>query len=154
MQQPSNISCVVRKTEPLGIKFKTICCVLPRIILYLEIQHNKVCIQEQQHYHKYGATTRCLLRIHDAKSIVIKSCTMMKVKKPSTWVRLVHTYLRSTTCMLKIVSLDQSRSVKTWFWKVLTQFIVSKMSPEVFQKILLKMQWRIDLLVLVWFWRH
>ena len=42
-----NISFIARKPEPLGIEFKTVCCALTGIMLYLEIQRGKDRMKEQ-----------------------------------------------------------------------------------------------------------
>ena len=60
-----NISFIVRKPEPLGIEFKTVCCARTGIMIWMEIQRSKAKMAKQEYYATLGAQTACLLRMVD-----------------------------------------------------------------------------------------
>ena len=60
--QLPNISYIIRKPEPLGTEFKTICCPLTGIITFIEIQRGKDGMKNMRLQKDFGATVACLIR--------------------------------------------------------------------------------------------
>ena len=57
-----NISYIIRKPEPLGTEYKTICCPITGVMTYMEIQRGKEGMKNMHLQKELGATTACTIR--------------------------------------------------------------------------------------------
>ena len=57
-----NISYIIRKPEPLGTEFKTVCCPITGVMTYMEIQRGKEGMKNTRLQGTLGATTACTIR--------------------------------------------------------------------------------------------
>ena len=51
----------MRKPEPLGTKFKVVCCSETDIVLWLEIQQGKLGMRDSEFQKQLGATAACVV---------------------------------------------------------------------------------------------
>ena len=57
-----NISYIIRKPEPLGTEFKTVCCPITGVMTYMEIQRGKEGMKNMRLQGTLGATAACTVR--------------------------------------------------------------------------------------------
>ena len=57
-----NISYIIRKPEPLGTEFKTVCCPMTGVMTYMEIQRGKEGMKNMRLQADLGATASCTIR--------------------------------------------------------------------------------------------
>ena len=57
-----NISYIIRKPEPLGTEYKSICCPETGVMTYMEIQRGKAGMAQMRLQKELGATAACMIR--------------------------------------------------------------------------------------------
>ena len=57
-----NISYIIRKPEPLGTEYKTVCCPNTGVMTYMEIQRGKEGMKNMRLQRELGATAACTIR--------------------------------------------------------------------------------------------
>ena len=61
-----NITYISRKPKPLGTEFKCFVDEITKVMLYLEVQEEKVRMSKKPHFTKLGSTASCVMRSVDA----------------------------------------------------------------------------------------
>ena len=59
---------LLRKLEPLGTEFKTVCCAITGVMMVMEIQRGKDGMQDIKYNREYGATAGCTMRLAEKSS--------------------------------------------------------------------------------------
>lgn len=57
-----NIAHIICKPEDLGKEFKTICCPVTGVMIYMELQQGKELMKKSEHFSEIGAMASCVLR--------------------------------------------------------------------------------------------
>ena len=77
-----NISFIIRKSEPLGIELKCVCCAVTGIMLYVEIQRSKEKMKQASFNAELGATAGCVVRMFDATAACGQDNNACKMQPP------------------------------------------------------------------------
>ena len=72
-----NISYIIRKPEPLGTEFKTVCCPVTGVMTYMEIQRGKSGMSTQPYHKDLGATAACTIRAGEATNVHQEARTIL-----------------------------------------------------------------------------
>ena len=63
-----NLTWMIRKPEPLGTEFKTVCCSITGVMIFMEIQRGKDGMKEIKYNREFGATAGCTIRLAERSS--------------------------------------------------------------------------------------
>ena len=63
-----NLTWLLRKPEPLGTEFKTVCCAITGLMTVMETQRGRDGMKDIKYNREYGATAGCTMRLAEKSS--------------------------------------------------------------------------------------